>query len=110
MIRPESRYTAGVMRAVDELTAAKFKVTVLKSAWRKNQDNLAYRGINLTVEDLAAKQIEHGYYDWRVEPRVPDIELAYAQAQSDAIFGAVRFPDDAIRIGFKDGKAVMLSD
>ena len=127
MILPESGYTAGVVRAVDELTAANFKVTVLKNSWRKNQANLAYRGINLTVEDpatkqvfefqlhtedsFAAKQIEHGYYDWRrVEPRVPDIELAYAQAQSDAIFGAVRFPDDAIRIGFRDGKAVMLSD
>lgn len=129
MILPEEGYTAGVVRAVDELDAAGFKVTVLKNAWRKNQSTLAYRGINLTVEDpvtkqvfefqlhtessFAAKQVEHGYYDWRRLPGVKDdrpAEYAYAKAQSDAIFGAVRFPDGAIRIGFRDGKAVLLDE
>jgi hypothetical protein len=66
-----------------------------------------------TESSFAAKQVEHGYYDWRRLPGVKDdrpAEYAYAKAQSDAIFGAVRFPDGAIRIGFRDGKAVLLDE
>jgi hypothetical protein len=123
MVLPDATYTSGVIKAIERLEAAKFKVTVFKNSWYKNKDNLRYRGINVTLEDeathqvfefqlhtessLAAKEAEHGWYDWRRLPDVPQIELDYAQAQSNAIFGTVSFPDRAIDIAFENGKVVL---
>jgi len=123
LVLPDASYTAGVKAAVEQLQAAKFEVTNLKNFWNRNQNTLGYRGINLTVYDPATKQVfefqlhtdgsllakeaEHDWYNWRRVPDVPQIELDYAQAQSDAIFGSVKFPDQAIDIALKDGKVVV---
>ncbi|MFI9384638.1 hypothetical protein [Kutzneria sp. NPDC052558] len=126
LVLPESGYTAGVKAAVERLQAQGFQVTKLKNFWSRNQNSLGYRGINLTVYDDATKQVfefqlhtedsllakeaEHDWYNWRRVPDVPQIEIDYAQAQSDAIFGSVRFPDRAVDITLKDGKVVVGSE
>ena len=38
---------------------------------------------------------------------MPQIEVDCAQAQFDAIFGHVSFPDHAIKLGFENGKVVL---
>jgi hypothetical protein len=126
LVLPEATYAAGVARAVELLQAADMQVTKLKNFWKTNKDTSGYRGINLTVYDQATKQVfelqlhtdaslvakeaDHGWYDWRRVPNVPQIEIDYAQAQSDAIFGRVSFPDLAEKLGLKDGKVVVVEE
>lgn len=111
LILPKQGYSAGVQLAMDRLKAAGYQLLKFKNRWETNKDVFAYRGINLTLlgkegqlfefqlhteQSFIAKELEHGWYDWQRLPNVPQVELDYARAQSEVIFGAVEFPDGAI--------------
>ena len=88
---------------------------MLKNKWRQNKDNFEYRGINLTLlypatnqvfelqlhteAGLAAKTIEHGWYDLTRLSGVSEMAILYVQAQSRPIFGDVPFPDGRSKSG-----------
>ncbi|MEV6602995.1 hypothetical protein [Kutzneria sp. NPDC051319] len=115
LVLPDKDYAVLAEQTIEKLKAADFKLEVLKNKWRQNKDNFEYRGINLTLFDpatnqvfelqlhteasLAAKTIEHGWYDLTRLPGVSEMTILYAQAQSKLIFGDVPFPDGAIKVG-----------
>jgi hypothetical protein len=114
MVVEDASYVVGVEKGLARLETAGFEKLEVKNSWAKNRYEDAYRGINTvwrdpatgqvfefqfhTEKSVAAKQFEHPWYELQRVPGVDPLEVAFAKAQAELIFGEVPFPNGAVRI------------
>ncbi|GGU65103.1 ALF repeat-containing protein [Lentzea flava] len=114
MVADDASYVAAVERGIAALEAKGFVKMEVKNSWLQNRYVDKYRGINSVWKDpktgqifefqfhtpksLAAKTVEHPWYELHRVPGTTQLEIDHAIAQAELIFADVPFPTGAVRI------------
>ncbi|SEP95620.1 Short repeat-containing protein of unknown function [Lentzea xinjiangensis] len=114
MVADDAAYVAAVERGIAALEAKGFVKLEVKNSWLQNRYVDKYRGINSVWKDpatgqvfefqfhtpksLAAKTVEHPWYELHRVPGTTQLEIDHAIAQAELIFADVPFPTGAVRI------------